>query len=117
MRLSMANPSDTTSTPGTRHRRPRAGERTRGAVDALQTKIAVNLQNLQAGTHRDALQANVAELPDAAGCDAAFLALAEILAVPLITCDARLARAPGHRAAVEVFPPVDAEDSRSRTAR
>ena len=49
--------------------------------------------------------------------DAAFLALAEILAVPLITCDARLARAPGHRAAVEVFLPVDAEDSRSRTTR
>ena len=37
--------------------------------------------------------------------DAAFVVLAEILAVPLITCDARLARAPGHRAAVEVFPP------------
>lgn len=36
--------------------------------------------------------------------DAAFVVLAEILAVPLITCDARLAGAPGHRAAVEVFP-------------
>lgn len=36
--------------------------------------------------------------------DAAFVVLAEILAVPLITCDARLARAPGHRAAVEMFP-------------
>jgi hypothetical protein len=58
-----------------RQRRPRAGERTRGAVDALQTKIAVDLQNLRADNYRDALQANVAELPDAAGCDAAFLAL------------------------------------------
>ena len=37
--------------------------------------------------------------------DAAFVVLAEILAVPLITCDGRLARAPGHRAPVEVFPP------------
>jgi predicted nucleic acid-binding protein len=37
--------------------------------------------------------------------DAAFVVLAEILAVPLITCDARLARAPGHHCAVEVFPP------------
>ena len=37
--------------------------------------------------------------------EAAFVVLAEILAVPLITCDARLARAPGHRAAVEVFLP------------
>jgi predicted nucleic acid-binding protein len=36
--------------------------------------------------------------------DAAFFVLAEILAVPLITCDLRLARAPVHRAAVEVFP-------------
>lgn len=36
--------------------------------------------------------------------DAAFLALAEALGAPLVTCDARLARAPGHAAAVEVFP-------------
>ena len=35
--------------------------------------------------------------------DAAFLALAEALDVPLVTCDARLARAPGHTASVEVF--------------
>src|SRR5210317_2315248 len=75
MRLSMANPSDTTTTPGIRHRRPRAGERTRGALDALQTKIAVNLQNLDAAGRDDLLQANIAELPDATGCDAAFLAL------------------------------------------
>ena len=36
--------------------------------------------------------------------DAAFIALAETLEVPLVTCDARLARAPGHAATVEVFP-------------
>jgi predicted nucleic acid-binding protein len=36
--------------------------------------------------------------------DAAFLALAEALGVPLVTCDAGLARAPGHAASVEVFP-------------
>ena len=36
--------------------------------------------------------------------DAAFLALAEALGAPLVTCDARLARAPGHVASVEVFP-------------
>lgn len=35
--------------------------------------------------------------------DAAFLALAERLDVPLVTCDGRLARASGHRARVEVF--------------
>ena len=36
--------------------------------------------------------------------DATFVALAEALEVPLVTCDARLARAPSHRAAVELFP-------------
>jgi len=35
--------------------------------------------------------------------DATFVALAELLEAPLVTCDARLARAPGHRATVELF--------------
>jgi predicted nucleic acid-binding protein len=35
--------------------------------------------------------------------DAAFIALSEALGVPLVTCDARLARAPGHGARVELF--------------
>ncbi|MDP9340881.1 MAG: type II toxin-antitoxin system VapC family toxin [Actinomycetota bacterium] len=35
--------------------------------------------------------------------DAAFIALAEALGVPLITCDGRLARAGGHQARVELF--------------
>lgn len=35
--------------------------------------------------------------------DAAYIALAETLEAPLITTDARLARAPGIRAEVEVF--------------
>ena len=65
MRLPMANPSDTTTTPGIRHRRPRAGERTRGTVDALQTKIVVNLQSLEAACRDEMLQADIAELPDA----------------------------------------------------
>ncbi|MEM7503179.1 MAG: EAL domain-containing protein [Pseudomonadota bacterium] len=51
------------------------GERNRGAVDALQTKIAVNVQNLESESYRDQLNDNIAELPDAAGSDAAFLAL------------------------------------------
>jgi predicted nucleic acid-binding protein len=34
--------------------------------------------------------------------DAAYLALAELRGCPLVTCDARLGRAPGHRAQVEV---------------
>ena len=50
-------------------------------------------------------------------CDAAFIVLAECLMVPLVTCDARLARAPGHAAKVEVFAGPDQRRSRSRTAR
>lgn len=57
------------------HRRPRVGERTRGAVDALQTKIAVGIQNLDAYAYREQLQANIDELPEATGTDSAFIAL------------------------------------------
>jgi len=35
--------------------------------------------------------------------DAAYVALAETLAAPLVTCDARLAAAPRHAAKIEVF--------------
>jgi predicted nucleic acid-binding protein len=35
--------------------------------------------------------------------DAAYVALAETLAAPLVTCDSRLAAAPRHAAKVEVF--------------
>lgn len=35
--------------------------------------------------------------------DATFVALAEALNAPLITCDARLASAPGHTAQIELF--------------
>jgi predicted nucleic acid-binding protein len=36
-------------------------------------------------------------------CDAAYVALAEKLKAPLITRDRRIAAAPGHNAAIEVF--------------
>ena len=71
----MTNPPDTTAATGIRHRKPRAGERTRGAVDALQTKIAVGVQSLDPDHFEEQLQAIVDELPDAAGSDAAFIAL------------------------------------------
>lgn len=35
--------------------------------------------------------------------DAVYVALAEVLAIPLVTCDLRMARAPGHRATIESF--------------
>ena len=39
--------------------------------------------------------------------DATFVALAERLAVPLVTCDARLANAPGNRAVIELYEGAD----------
>jgi len=71
----MPNSPDTTTATGIRHRKPRAGERTRGAVDAMQTKFAVGVQNLDPHVYIDQLQANIDELPDASGADAAFIAL------------------------------------------
>jgi len=71
----LTNPPDSSGTTSVRHRRPRAGTRTRGAADALQTKIAVGVLNLDASNYQEQLQANIGDLPDAAGCDAAFVAL------------------------------------------
>jgi predicted nucleic acid-binding protein len=38
--------------------------------------------------------------------DGVYVALAEALGAPLVTCDARLARATGHEAKVELFAPA-----------
>jgi len=37
--------------------------------------------------------------------DGVYVALAEVLGVPLVTCDGRLARAPGHDAEIELYAP------------
>jgi predicted nucleic acid-binding protein len=37
--------------------------------------------------------------------DAVYIALAELLPAPLVTCDARLARSSGHSAEIELFAP------------
>lgn len=36
--------------------------------------------------------------------DALYVALAETLGVPLVTCDAKLAGSNGHRAEIELYP-------------
>jgi diguanylate cyclase (GGDEF)-like protein/PAS domain S-box-containing protein len=71
----MTSSSDSSITTGIRQRRPRAGTRTRGSVDALQTKIAINLQTLNTEDCSEQLQANISDLPDAVGCDSAFLCM------------------------------------------
>ncbi|HSG58678.1 MAG TPA: EAL domain-containing protein [Woeseiaceae bacterium] len=71
----MSNPPDSGATTGVRHRRPRAGTRTRGGADALQTQIAVGVLNLDPSRRLDQLQSNINDLPEAAGCDSAFVAL------------------------------------------
>lgn len=37
--------------------------------------------------------------------DGVYVALAELLGAPLVTCDARLAQSPGHDAQIELFAP------------
>jgi len=71
----MTSSPDSKARSAIRQRRPRAGTRTRGAVDALQTKIAVNLQTLSATARDTQLDANIGELPEAAGVDCAMLCL------------------------------------------
>jgi diguanylate cyclase (GGDEF)-like protein/PAS domain S-box-containing protein len=67
--------SKTSGSASVKRRRLEPGERNRGAVDALQTKIAVNVQHLDQDRFKDQLNDNIGELPDATGCDAAFLVL------------------------------------------
>lgn len=68
---------------------------------------AAVLQLIDLGIQRhdhEALLPRVWQLRDnATAYDAMYLALAEALDAPLLTVDARLGRAPGHRAVVEVL--------------
>jgi diguanylate cyclase (GGDEF)-like protein/PAS domain S-box-containing protein len=71
----MTSSPDSSANRSIRTPRPRAGTRTRGSVDALQTRIAVNLQQLDRNAHDAHLARIIGEMPEAAGVDAAFLCL------------------------------------------
>ena len=49
--------------------------------------------------------------------DAVYLALAEALALPLITCDAKLASSAGHEAEIELVAVQDARESGLSTSQ
>jgi len=77
-----------------------------GALSRQRARAA--LQDFEAlGLHRyahDVLLPRIWDLrANVTAYDAAYLALAEVLGAPLLTCDARLALAPGHRARIEVI--------------
>lgn len=74
--------------------------------DHVAEGVVADLQQfpLARSPHR-ALIARVWQLRHAVtSYDAAYVALAERLDVPLVTCDAKLARANGHHAQIELYP-------------
>jgi predicted nucleic acid-binding protein len=74
------------------------------AEDARAMMVDVRETPIARTTHRPLL-GRVWELRDSvAAYDAAYIALAETLGVPLLTCDARLGRAHGYHAEVRVYP-------------
>jgi len=74
------------------------------AEDARAALLDAHEAAIARTSHRPLLD-RVWELRDSvATYDAAYVALAETLGVPLATCDARLGRAHGHRAEVLVYP-------------
>lgn len=76
-----------------------------GQIEAARGREALqDLADLRVERYpHDVLLSRIWELRHAATAyDAAYLALAELLGAPLLTLDGRLARAPGHRAVVDV---------------
>lgn len=79
---------------------------TRGELDepyARATLALLPVIPIERHTHEPLLDRIWALRSNLTAYDAAYVALAEGLGVPLVTCDERLANAPGIRAKVEVF--------------
>jgi predicted nucleic acid-binding protein len=78
----------------------------RGLATTVASRAIDDLRMLALRRHaHDVLVARVWQLRgNLTAHDAAYVALAEALNAPLVTCDANLAKAPGHRATVELFP-------------
>jgi predicted nucleic acid-binding protein len=77
-----------------------------GALSARRSRAAIqDLADLDLQRYpHDVLLPRVWDLRrNVTAYDAAYLALAEALGAPVVTFDARLARAPGHRATVELL--------------
>lgn len=80
---------------------------TTGAVDVRRANLALHdlaALPLQRARHRDLLTRCWALKDNLTPYDAAYVALAEVLHVELLTGDRRLARAPGPRCRIEVLP-------------
>lgn len=67
---------------------------------ALQDHVALNIKRAE---HRDFLERVWVLRDSITAYDAAYVVLAEALDVPLITCDAKLARSHGHEARIELL--------------
>ena len=76
-------------------------------ITALRAEQALqDLSDLLIERHvHQALISRIWQLRDSVSAyDGAYVALAEALAAPLLTCDGKLARTQGHRAIIELIP-------------
>jgi len=78
-------------------------ERARAVTASRARQLLLDLVDLDASRYpHDVLLARVWQLrANLTAYDAVYVSLAEALGAALVTCDGRLARAPGHRAHVE----------------
>lgn len=72
----------------------------RDAAAALDDYLALDLERHPHDIFLERIWQLRSNLTSYDGC---YVALAETLQAPLVTCDARLARAPGHRAQIELI--------------